>query len=45
MQNNISFNRTYLPKSVRTTMQQRVGAALGLLICGASFATVVFYHL
>jgi hypothetical protein len=44
MQNNISFNRTYLPAS-KPTMMQRMGAALGILMCGAAFASVVFFHL
>jgi hypothetical protein len=44
MQNNISFNRTYLPAS-KPTLLQNVGAALGILTFGAAFASVVFFHL
>lgn len=44
MQNNISFNRTFFPKSAPTTLQ-RVGAAIGIMMCGAAFASVVFFHL
>lgn len=42
--NYISYNRTILPQPA-PTRAQKVGAAIGVMICGALAAAVLFYSL
>lgn len=42
--NYISYNRTYLPQAA-ATRTQKIGAALGVMICGALAAAALFYSL
>jgi hypothetical protein len=42
--NYISYNRTYLPQPAPTRVQ-KIGAAIGVMLCGALLAAGVFYSL